>query len=91
MVESMPWRPKSCHPCWVVTLSSSACIPALLLWYWHRWTTSRHDMVGYALPISVPINASYTDTFCEMNTPGTDEWQKTLEGSAGNISGLDAV
>lgn len=30
-------------------------------------------MVGYALPISVPINASYTDMFCEMNTPATDE------------------
>lgn len=48
-------------------------------------------MVCYALPISVPINGSNTDMFCEMNTPGTDEWQKILEGSAGNINGFDKV
>lgn len=48
-------------------------------------------MVGYALPISVPINAIYTDMFCEVNTPGSDEWQKILEGVAGNISGFDKV
>lgn len=48
-------------------------------------------MVGYALPISVPINGSCTDMFCEMSTPGTDEWQKILEGSSGNISGFDKV
>lgn len=48
-------------------------------------------MVGYALPISVPINASYNAMPCEMNIPGAYEWIKALEGSTGIISGFGKV
>jgi len=91
VVESLPWRPRSCPPPWVVTLSSAARIPPLFLQYWHRWTTSRHDIIGYALPISVPINANHRDMFCEMDITGAYEWQKVLEDSAGKISGFGKV
>lgn len=68
------------HP-WVVIMSFVACVPFLPLQYWHWWTTSRHDMVGYTVPVSVPISANYRNMFCEYCW--SFEWQKVLEDSIG--------